>query len=87
MVFLGVRFLRNTDWDKDLKNISKLLANSWEFRYIAAMFISDLAVATTIFGNGLLRSKVCIKVFTLRLGKPRLQVITLMLSTRIIHVC
>jgi len=58
-----------------------------KFTVIAAMFISDLAVATTIFGNGLLRSKVCIKVFTLRLGKPRLQVITLMLSTRIIHVC
>ncbi len=66
---------------------SKILVSGSKLTSIAAMFISDLIGTNTIFGNGLLRSKVCIKVFTLRLGKPRLQVITLMLSTRIIHVC
>jgi hypothetical protein len=33
-----------------------------EFTSIAAMFISDLIGTTTIFGNGLLRSRVWIKV-------------------------
>ena len=47
-----------------------------KFTVIAAMFISDLAVATTIFGNGLLRSKVCIKVCHSQSGdQPGLQIV------------
>jgi len=52
-----------------MKRRSKHFGGMSEFTYIAAMFISDLAVATTIFGNGLLRSKVCIKVCNAKFAK------------------
>jgi hypothetical protein len=49
-----------------MKRRSKHFGGMSEFRYIAAIFISDLIGTTTIFGNGLSRGRVLIKVmFTL----------------------
>ncbi len=42
--------------------ISQILGDIQNFTSIAAMFISYLIGTTTIFGNGLLRCRVCIEV-------------------------
>jgi hypothetical protein len=45
-----------------MKNISKLLANRWEFRYIAEIFISNVGGITAICSIRVPNEKVWIKV-------------------------
>ena len=46
----------------DMISICEVFLNIRNSTYIADMFMSDLIGATTIFGNGLSRGRVCIKV-------------------------
>jgi len=45
-----------------MKNISKLLANSWRFRYIADTLIFDFGEIATICGSRISSAEVWIKV-------------------------
>jgi hypothetical protein len=55
-----------------MKNISEIFINRLDERYIAAIFISDLAGTTTIFGNGLSKGRLWIKACYMKTkGSPK----------------